>query len=302
MPKPRIDSNSFHAHSFSNTAGSHLIRDRHLVIDRHGIPHILMLPVVFGKSLFRAVSIFLILLINPVWLIHSVVGVKYHEDRIEHRLVMNAPTHELVHQNVITVQHVLISLKQIFRIMSANAIITPTPEIERSRTILNIFTQILSKDVKVTILMNCKRVVEVNIIVQKILPPVNLAVNESRVHIMIHIDNFLGFEIAGLFNKSRNQAIKSGFHFPEYYPKPTCVVEHVIRIAEHYIIRCRIIKACISGSRYSTMRSLMVFNIIWIPTKEQVRQEHITTVIADNYSYLLHRNILLNGDTVQKRF
>ena len=150
---------------------------------------------------------------------------------------------ELVNQRIVGVKHIPIGFQDIFRIVTANALLPPPPQVERNLTIFHVLTQVLAKDVEITVLVNGQLIVEPNVVVQEVLSPVNFPVNKSRVHLMVDIDHLFSVWCPCFFLKHGKQTVKSVLNLTEHNVQTTGVKKHIISIAEHDVFRCRIIKA-----------------------------------------------------------
>ena len=108
--------------------------------------------------------------------------------------------------------------------------------------------------------MNRQFWIESDVVVEQVFPPVDFAVNECRVHIVID-ECELSVRHFRLFDETGCQRVEPDLHFVEDNEQSASVTKHIISIAEHNIICCRTIKTSITSCRYTFMLALIIFYI-----------------------------------------
>ena len=183
--------------------------------------------------------------------------------------------------------------------MPTYALITPLPEIEWGLTILCVLRTILSQNIEIAVLMDRQLVIEPNPLLQKILSPMNLTMNKRAVHFMIDVQWIFRLRMSRLFNKDGNHRIKAKLHLTEKNPQSASIIEHVVRIAEHYIIGLCVIQTSVSCSAHATMLFLVILDLERIAVQKILAQINIGAIVTNDDSDFVKWHILLNRYAVK---
>ena len=89
----------------------------------------------------------------------------------------------------------------------------------------------------------------------------HFAVNEGYIHIVIDIDRGFRDGVSGLLSESRNEGVKAfPIHFPEHDIQAAGIVEHIVCVTEHYILRRGIVEAGVPCAAHAPVRFIVDFH------------------------------------------
>ena len=205
MLEPVVHGEGFFFHAFFDRSFTDLLGEADLVKDVDICPEILVLAVISGKPLFRQIPVFLVLRIQPPVFVKLVIGVVHHHDRKVHGFRFESSSQEFLDERLVGIQHQMIGLQEVLWIFPAYAVLPPFPQVKGDRKILDILGQIHGEDVEITILMNCQLLVPADIVVNQVLPAVDLSVDKSRIIFSIYILKLFCNGIFCLFDKHGNK-------------------------------------------------------------------------------------------------
>ena len=110
---------------------------------------------ILRKSLLHTAAVFLIVLIDPLFLIQREISVVDHADGEPLRVYHPTALEKLIDQRRVGIQHVVVGFENVFGIMTADALVAPPPEVERAGQILRrAGTDALAQDVEIAVLMD----------------------------------------------------------------------------------------------------------------------------------------------------
>ena len=145
--------------------------------------------------------------------------------------------------------------------MTADRLVTPLPQIDRHVRILDV-VGVVGKCrchvVEVGVLMHGQSIVEADVLVNEILPAVELAMDERSVLLALG-EEHLTIPV-NLLVELRCEGVKSLLHLHEDDVQSHHAEEHIVGIAEHHIVGSGMVKACVSRSRNAPMLFHVVFN------------------------------------------
>ena len=99
-----------------------------------------------------------------------------------------------------------------------------------------------------------------DLLVNQVLPPMDLSVNECAVHVVIDVDYLFRFWMPCLFLKHAHKAVEALFHLPEDDVQSAHIYKHIVCITEHDIIRCSVVQTGVSCAGNAPVRLFVILH------------------------------------------